>query len=116
MALDENEVVAKAKPEEVERELRAQIEFARALGINPTHLDSHMATLFHTAPLFEVYRRMSTAYDLPELVERAGARGGQQSPWAIQAEADALVDRVVSIDPGHTTDQWLAAYEKLLAP
>ena len=116
MALEENEVVANARPDEVERELRAQIDFARASGINPTHLDSHMATLFHTVPLFDVYRKMSAAYNLPQLIERLGARGGQPSPWATpSAQADALVDRVISIDPGPTPDQWLAAYEKLLS-
>jgi predicted glycoside hydrolase/deacetylase ChbG (UPF0249 family) len=116
LALEENEVVQKAKPAEVEHELRAQIELARASGINLTHLDSHMATLFHTPALFEVYRKMSAAYGLPQLIERAGARGGEQSPWATQAQADALVDRVISINPGITPDGWLAEYERLLTP
>jgi predicted glycoside hydrolase/deacetylase ChbG (UPF0249 family) len=40
------ETVLKAKPEEVEKELRNQIARARAFGIKPTHVDSHMGTLF----------------------------------------------------------------------
>jgi predicted glycoside hydrolase/deacetylase ChbG (UPF0249 family) len=38
--------VQNEKPEEVEREIRAQVEHAIAMGIRPTHLDSHMAVLF----------------------------------------------------------------------
>src|SRR5271166_448272 len=34
-----------AKPEEAEREIRAQIDLAMKMGIHPTHLDMHMGTL-----------------------------------------------------------------------
>ncbi len=39
-------VVGHASPEEFETEIRAQVDKARALGIEPTHLDSHMGTCF----------------------------------------------------------------------
>src|SRR5436190_8637107 len=41
-------VAKKANPVEIERELRAQVERALVLGIRPTHVDSHMGTLFTT--------------------------------------------------------------------
>jgi chitin disaccharide deacetylase len=116
MALDEPAVVARAKPAEIERELRAQIDFAKAAGVRPTHLDSHMATLFHTREFFDVYRRMGAAYGLPVQIERQGSRGGDASPWRTQAAGDALIDRVVSISPGVSKDRWAAAYEEMLAP
>ncbi len=47
---DVSDVVAHATPDEVEAEIRAQIDKALAMGIVPTHLDSHMGTCFH--PLF----------------------------------------------------------------
>jgi chitin disaccharide deacetylase len=51
------ETVAKrAKVDEVERELRAQIDRAFALGIRPTHVDSHMGALFETPELFRTYK------------------------------------------------------------
>lgn len=40
------EVVQHAKPEEVGMEISAQIRRARQMGWEPTHLDSHMGTLF----------------------------------------------------------------------
>jgi predicted glycoside hydrolase/deacetylase ChbG (UPF0249 family) len=116
LAIDENVAVAHAKPADVDRELRAQIDFARAAGIHLSHLDSHMATLFHTPELFEVYRRMGQAYNLPVLLERGGERGGSESPWGTQAFGDALLDQIVSIAPGVAANQWQSAYEKLLTP
>ncbi len=60
--LDENgyfyatteEFVANAKPDEVKREIRAQIDRAIAFGIRPTHIDSHMGTMFVTPELFTI--------------------------------------------------------------
>lgn len=40
------ETAAQATAEEVTKEIRAQIKRARAFGIVPTHVDSHMGTLF----------------------------------------------------------------------
>jgi hypothetical protein len=112
----ETQVVARAQPAEAERELRAQIERARAAGIRISHLDSHMGTLFRTPELFAVYRRLGTDYRLPQLLERQGEPGGAESPWVTGAQDAALLDRVVSISPGVTAGGWAAAYEKLLAP
>src|ERR1044071_8283855 len=47
------QVVKKAKPEEIEREIRAQIERAETLGMPITHLDSNMGTLFARPDYFE---------------------------------------------------------------
>jgi predicted glycoside hydrolase/deacetylase ChbG (UPF0249 family) len=116
MALEEQEVVGHAKPDEVAHELGAQIELAKKSGVHLTHLDSHMATLFHSQPLFDVYRKMGVTYGLPVLLERRGARGGEQSPWAVRDMENALVDRIVSINPGVAPEAWEAAYEKMLAP
>src|SRR5438552_4405077 len=116
LPLVETTVAARARPEEAERELRAQIDRARAAGIRLSHLDSHMAALFRTAPLFALYRRLGAAYGLPQLLERAGARGGDAAAFATGAQADALLDRVVSINPGVPASGWEAAYEKMLAP
>ncbi len=49
---------------EVETELRAQIERALAAGIDVTHLDAHMGTVF-IPPLLEVYAKLALEYRLP---------------------------------------------------
>ena len=116
LPLLETDVVARARPAEIDRELRAQIDHARRSGLTLTHLDSHMATLFRTPEFFEVYRKLGADYGLPVLMERLGVRGGEQSAWATGAQANALVDRVVSIPQGVAKEDWPQAYEKLLAP
>jgi predicted glycoside hydrolase/deacetylase ChbG (UPF0249 family) len=116
LPLLETDVVGRAKPAEIDRELRAQIDRAQAAGVTLTHLDSHMATLFRTPEFFDVYRKLGAAYKLPVLMERLGDRGGEQSAWATAAQTDALVDRVVSIPQGIAKADWPAAYEKMLAP
>jgi len=61
------EVVANARADEVEIELRAQIERAKEFGIPLSHLDSHMGTLFMRTDFFEIYIRLGVEYDLPVL-------------------------------------------------
>jgi len=54
-----------AKPDEIEKELRAQIDRAIAFGIKPTHLDSHMGSMFVTPALFRTALKVGRAYQLP---------------------------------------------------
>ena len=48
-------VVKHAKPKEVKIELRAQIERARSMGLEPSHLDAHMCVLYATPELFGIF-------------------------------------------------------------
>jgi predicted glycoside hydrolase/deacetylase ChbG (UPF0249 family) len=54
-----------AKVDEVETEVRAQIERARSMGLEPTHLDAHMHSLYATPTLFAVLRKVARDYRLP---------------------------------------------------
>jgi hypothetical protein len=58
-------VVQHASPDEVEAEIRAQIARARQLGFEPTHLDSHMGTLFATPELLERYIEVGVDERIP---------------------------------------------------
>ena len=100
-------VVARAKPAEVERELRAQVERAMALGIRPTHLDSHMGTLFTTPELIATYVKVAHDYHLPFLGMKTSPLGGTPMPVSPK---DVLVDAVVIAGPDVPRDQWKAFY------
>ena len=83
-------VAKRAKQDEVERELRAQIDRAYAIGIKPTHVDSHMAALYETPELFGTYAKVARSYKLPFLhfIGRAEkANVAQLLPTDIVADA-----------------------------
>lgn len=66
------ETVKYADVDDVETELRAQIDAALEAGIDVTHLDSHMGTVFHPK-FFDVYLRLARDYRLPLFLPRADA-------------------------------------------
>jgi len=114
MPLLETTVALQAKPAEVEMELRAQIERAKAFHLPLTHFDTHMGALTRTPELVNVYWRMGKEYKLPILMERAeGAHHPQGGAPDIEA---AHITQVISIEPGAAPKDWLKAYEQLLAP
>ena len=97
----------RAKQDEVERELRAQIERAHAIGIRPTHLDSHMAALYETPELFATYLKVARAYKLPFLHFI-----GRPSPANVAQllPNDIVADVVVAASQTGTPEQWRRYY------
>ena len=70
-------VATRAKVDEVERELRAQIDRAYAIGLKPTHVDSHMGALFSSPGSVRDVRegRALVQAPLPRLHRRAEPGG-----------------------------------------
>ncbi len=59
------QVVQHASAEEVEKEIRAQIEQAIAWGHRPDHIDTHMGTLFADPGYVKVYIKVAQEYGIP---------------------------------------------------
>jgi predicted glycoside hydrolase/deacetylase ChbG (UPF0249 family) len=78
------DVAAHATADEVETEIRAQIDKALAMGITPTHLDSHMGTCF--LPLYlDRYVKVGIEKQIPILM-----MGGHMQHIGKSSEAAAL--------------------------
>ena len=60
-------VATHATPDEIEAEIRAQIDRAETLGLPITHLDSHMGTLFARPDYFERFAKVGMEKGIPIL-------------------------------------------------
>lgn len=59
------EVVQNGSADDVEKEIRAQIDRALTLGLKPTHLDSHMGTLFAKDEFLKRYIKVGMEFNIP---------------------------------------------------
>jgi chitin disaccharide deacetylase len=99
------------EPKEAETELHAQIDRALAMGIRPTHVDSHQYRLIDNGKeLFEVFLRVAHSYNLPAFVTRDWFG---QHPYleASLGRDDMVIDHTVTIDPSVPPEKWAEFYE-----
>jgi len=93
------------KADEAERELRAQVEHAIAVGIHPTHLDSHMGVLFARPDLIAVYVKVAHDYKLPFLGMLT-----PNAPAGVFSDKDIMLDSVVIANPTVQPANWKNFY------
>jgi hypothetical protein len=93
------------KADEVERELRAQVEHAISLGIHPTHLDSHMGVLFGRPDLIAIYVKVAHEYKLPFLGMLT-----PNAPAGVFSDKDIMLDSVVIANPTVQPANWKNFY------
>lgn len=105
----ETEAAAHIDPKEAEAEIRAQIARARALGIQPTHLDSHMGTLYQNQVLFETLFRVARDNKLLIRVSKEWFTAAPFLPSLLGPD-DVVMNRVISIEPGISAEGWSKFY------
>jgi predicted glycoside hydrolase/deacetylase ChbG (UPF0249 family) len=108
---NDSTVAVRAKIDEVERELRAQIQRAMALGIRPTHLDSHMGSLFTTPGLLATYVKIAHEYRLPFLAVKNNPFG----PPMPLGPNDISLDAVVQAGEDVPAERWKQFYLDAIA-
>jgi predicted glycoside hydrolase/deacetylase ChbG (UPF0249 family) len=104
---DENEHI---NANEVEVELRAQIERALAMGVRPTHLDSHQyRLLMNGKELFDVMLRVAHEYKLPVFVTRDWFADHPYLQASLDP-GDIVLDHTVTIEPEIPPEKWAEFY------
>ncbi|HKO62031.1 MAG TPA: polysaccharide deacetylase family protein [Pyrinomonadaceae bacterium] len=107
--LTETEAAANINPKEAEAEIRAQIARAKALGIQPTHLDSHMGTLYQTQALFETLFRVARENKLLVRVSKEWLASAPFLP-ALLGPDDVVMNTIISIEPNVSAEGWSKFY------
>jgi predicted glycoside hydrolase/deacetylase ChbG (UPF0249 family) len=115
-----------AKPEEVEKEVNAQIELALASGIDVTHVDSHMGTVMNSLYI-QSYIQAAGSRRLPNMLPRTSAKGIEMmgihteelqtyEPIMVQLESMGIpmLEGIVSMPLDHAKDH-VGYAKKLLA-
>jgi predicted glycoside hydrolase/deacetylase ChbG (UPF0249 family) len=107
-------------PREAEIELRAQIDRAYAMGVKPTHLDSHQYRLDSTnKELFEVALRLAHQYKLPFFVTRDWFADFPYLEKSLGPD-DVVIDHTITIEPevfvaaNSAPEKWAAFYNNAL--
>lgn len=83
-------------PDDVEKEIRAQIDKALEMGMPVTHMDSHMGTLFSNIEFYKRYVKVGIEYKIPMLI--TGPKGHLMTKYegdlAQTLTADGLHEKV----------------------
>jgi predicted glycoside hydrolase/deacetylase ChbG (UPF0249 family) len=120
------EVVMNASADEVKKEIKAQIDKAIAMGHKPSHIDTHMGTLYghpsYVKVFFEVaqeYNIPANAIDLsdPKVVENFRAQGYPLTDKVIELAANyklPKVDNFTSAPNGKTYEEKVDNFKKLV--
>jgi predicted glycoside hydrolase/deacetylase ChbG (UPF0249 family) len=82
---------------EVEKELRKQIEKAKQFGVDFTHLDSHMGTLFGNPDYLKIYIQLGREYKVPVMLPKAVTA----SLGSFLIDKDVLVDDIKTAAPAN---------------
>ena len=99
---------------EAEIELRAQIDRAYAMGVRPTHLDSHQYRLDSTSKeLFEVALRLAHQYKLPFFVTRDWFKDYPYLEKTL-GPGDVVIDHTITIDPSVPSEKWADFYQNAI--
>jgi chitin disaccharide deacetylase len=100
-------------PAEAEAEMRAQVELAKALGVKPTHLDSHQYRLIGNRDLFQAFVRIGREYKLPIFVARNWFPMYPHLESCLSPD-DVVIDRTASIGPDIPPEKWDAYYTDVI--
>jgi predicted glycoside hydrolase/deacetylase ChbG (UPF0249 family) len=103
-----------AMVEEVEIEIRAQIEKALKMGIRPTHLDTHMGCLTSSPEIFKLFIRMGREYEIPCVLDSFTIQLLSTEFRDALTPSDMIISRAWGSNPSHFHSRMAEYYEQIL--
>ena len=120
------QVIMHSNAKEVETEVRAQIDLMKSLGYQPSHIDTHMGTMYGSAANVKVFLKVAEEYHLPAniinvavpaVAERFKKEGYPIDDKVISFIADyklPKLDNFSSVPPGNTYEEKRDNFFKLV--
>ncbi|MBC8395406.1 MAG: polysaccharide deacetylase family protein [Candidatus Marinimicrobia bacterium] len=119
------DVASHATAEEIDIEIRAQIDKSIQLGYRPDHIDTHMGTLYARADYAEVYFQAAMDYNIPamvieftpEIVEKFRAQGYPITDEMVEYSNKYTLpklDDFFSVPSGNTYDEKVSNFYQLI--
>ena len=120
--------IENAKPEEVSNEIEAQINKSFKLGFKPSHIDTHMGTIYIKPEVLKEYVRLAKKYQLipmlpkwsPELEAYLNSKS-YFDPEALKEvlvmfenQGEIMLDRIVTDARGSSLEERAANYIKII--
>lgn len=103
-----------ATASEVEEEIRNQVRRAIQFGIDPTHLDSHMGTVFSQLDYLKAYINVGREFKIPVFLPRLLETGLSVRLDTLITDREVLFDHVVIAGPQHFKSGLAAFYTNAL--
>lgn len=88
-----------ASEAEVETEIRNQVKTAMAAGVDPTHLDAHMFTLFSSPEFLRAYLKVGHEFRIPVFLHHGIEEGLKLKLDSMIGKNDIIFDAVVTALP-----------------
>jgi len=101
-----------AKGADAEKELKAQIDKLISLGVQPTHIDTHMGSVLANPELIKIYMNLSDIYHLPVLFPRAYLSWFPPETAKTLGSKIFLLDNLFMLEPQMIKGNWIDAYKK----
>jgi len=120
------DVAKHASAEDVEKEIRAQIEKSIALGYKPDHIDTHMGTLYGRPDYVKAFYKVAEEYGIPanaiELSDPKAVEGFRAKGYPIDESVVKLandyslpkVDNFTSAPNAKTYEEKIAKFKELI--
>lgn len=107
-------VAAQAKIEEVEKELKAQIQTALDRGIDLSHLDTHMGAMAQRPDLMRLYMKLGRDFKLPVMISKQEWSDFSKTDKDLSENIPVVLDNIYVAAPDDYNNGMTSYYTKIL--